>query len=95
MAAFLRVLNADENLREAIQLLEYAAQLGKPSARRTDARLAKAQIRDAIEVLHGGHLHGHDVVPQLKRALRMIRMRQYQRVALMLQKLRDKMIIRS
>jgi len=71
VAAFLRVLNADENLRSAGELIGHTLHLAQRRARRIDLKLARAEMTDAIEVLDGGNLHFSDVVPQLKRARQM------------------------
>lgn len=68
VAAFLRVLNADENLRSAIELIDHAEQLTRRRDRHTNLKIARAEITDAIEVLDGGNLHFSDVSPRLKRA---------------------------
>lgn len=68
VAAFLRVLNADENARSAIQLIDQAAQLDRRKYQIIDLHLARSEIEDAIEVLEGGRLHSDDVVPLFKQA---------------------------
>ena len=96
VAAFLRVLNADENLRSAIQLVDYASRSSSFRNSRINARLAKAQIRDAIEVLRAAHLHASDVVPLLKKVQHIIiRKRDYARAETMLTQARDMMIVRQ
>lgn len=71
VAAFLRVLNADENLRSAIELIDQAEQLSRKRDRKTDLSLARGEISDAITVLEGGNLHFREVVPALKLARRL------------------------
>lgn len=73
VGAFMRVVNADDNLRIAIELITEARQLYRWRDRRTNLRLARAEIRDALEVLEGGHLHFDDAVPLIRRALRKTR----------------------
>ncbi len=68
VAAFMRVLNADENARSAIALIDQAGQLNRFKDRLTDLHLARSDIEDAIEVLEGGHLHFSDAVPLFKQA---------------------------
>jgi len=59
VAAFLRVLNALENIRQSIELLESGA--GKGFAERAEARelleRAVSETQDGIKVLDGGGLH--------------------------------------
>ena len=69
VAAFLRVLNADENARTAIELIDRAALLNRWRDRKTNLALARTEIMDAIEVLEGGKLHFADAVPVLRQAL--------------------------
>lgn len=56
VAAFLRVINALENIRESIALLEASTRQRARSAREARAR-AVEEIQDAIRVLEGGGLH--------------------------------------
>ncbi len=69
VAAFLRVLNALENIRESIELLESSA--GKGFAERNEARellkRAVGETQDSINVLHSGGLHP-EVVAHLQKA---------------------------
>lgn len=69
VAAFLRVLNALENIRSGRGRLESALRLGYFDRGRSDALLrnALADTRDAIRVLAGGGLHA-PAVPELERA---------------------------
>jgi len=61
VAAFLRVINALENIRSAIALEERALDLN-PSDEQLDLlELARADTVDAIDVLRGGGLHPHAV----------------------------------
>jgi hypothetical protein len=94
VAAFLRVLNADENIRSAIQLLEYTSRIGKRKHRKINARLAKEQIKDAISVLGAANLHTSDVIPVLKKSLRMIKKHKYINAINKLEDVREIMIVR-
>lgn len=51
VAAFVRVLNADENSRQAIELIEYAEQLTKKNDKELNINLAMSEIEDALRVL--------------------------------------------
>jgi hypothetical protein len=68
VAAFLRVLNALENIRESIELLESSA--GKRFAERKEARellkRAVSETQDSINVLDSGGLHPEAVAHLLK-----------------------------
>jgi hypothetical protein len=69
VAGFLRVINALENIRQALALLDTSAKdghFGRPRARRL-LRLARAETEDAIMVLAGGGLHP-EAVERLRRA---------------------------
>ena len=68
IGAFLRVLNADENARSAIALLDKALAFRKKGDKRVNLQLARAEIEDALEVLEGGRLHFDDAVPMFKKA---------------------------
>lgn len=68
IGAFLRVLNADENARSAIALLDKALGFRNKGDRRINLQLASAEIEDALEVLEGGRLHFDDAVPMFKKA---------------------------
>jgi mono/diheme cytochrome c family protein len=69
VAAFLRVLNALENIRSGRGSLESALRLGYFERRRADTLVRRALVDtgDAIEVLAGGGLHPQAVL-QLERA---------------------------
>ncbi len=71
VAAFLRVINALENIRETIALLEQSRAERREPARAT-LRLALAETDDAIQVLVGGGLHP-DAVGHLQEARRLAR----------------------
>ena len=75
IGAFLRIINADENARSAISLIDKAAQIRGRRASKHNLKLARAEIKDAIEVLEGGNLHFDDAIPQLKKAYRLSRWR--------------------
>lgn len=94
VAAFLRVLNADENIRSAIQLLDYAVQLDQYSDKKVNVRLAIAQIKDALEVLQAAHLHVNDAVPALRKSRDYIRNKKYSKAIKTLVSIRDMMIHR-
>jgi hypothetical protein len=68
IGAFLRVLNADENARSAIALLDKTLRFRKKGHQRVNLQLAAAEIEDALEVLEGGRLHFDDAVPMFKKA---------------------------
>lgn len=70
IAAFLRVLNALENIRNSIRLLNLARDfdLNRATARR-QIRIAQAETLDAIEVLRAGGLHAV-AIEQLEKALK-------------------------
>jgi hypothetical protein len=78
VAAFLRVVNALENIRQTIELLEPLASR-RYGERRGSVRVryqieqAVAETRDAIEVLEGAELHPESVV-LLRKALRLIKL---------------------
>ncbi len=96
VAAFLRVLNADENARQAIALLEQAQGVRRWRDARTNLRLARAEITDAIEVLKGAHLHVRDALPRLKRARRLARsLYKADKAIRLLKRAREDMIDRS
>ena len=72
VGAFLRVLNADENMRSAIELIDKAEWL-RWSDRKFNLALAKTEIIDAIQVLEGGNLHFDDAIPLLVRARSLVK----------------------
>jgi len=61
VAAFLRVINALENIRSAIALEERALDASSPEEEADLLNLARAESADAIQVLGGGGLHPHAV----------------------------------
>jgi len=94
VGAFLRVLNADENARSAIDLIERAQQLYKRHYQRINMNLAKSEIEDAIEVLQGGKLHFTDAVPLFREAMKLVKADRKQRAIDRLNAARDVMIER-
>ena len=71
VGAFMRVVNADDNARSAIDLIDRAQLLNHYSDRRQNLKIARTEIDDALEVLKGGRLHFADAVPLLKQAKRL------------------------
>lgn len=94
VGAFLRVINADENARQAIDLIERAQLLYRKKDRRTNLHLARAEIDDAIEVLEGAHLHVADAVPLLRRARADVGRSRLERAMKRLRRARRVMIVR-
>ncbi len=70
VAAFLRVINALENIRSAIELQRTARKAGCPKRIERLLKRASVELRDAISVLEGGGLHP-DAVRLLQRARRL------------------------
>ena len=72
VAAFLRVLNTLENIRQSLELLE--ASLQQPTAGKAQELLRRAirETEDSIQVLEGGGLHP-EAVAHLRRAHRLSR----------------------
>ncbi len=68
VGAFMRVVNADENARAAIVLIDKALQLSGVAPKKVNLRLALADVEDAIEVLECGKLHFDDAVPMFEEA---------------------------
>lgn len=60
IAAFLRVLNALENMRSAIEVGERGRTMARASDMRDLARLSRAEASDALEVLSQGALAGQN-----------------------------------
>lgn len=94
IGAFLRVLNADENARSAIDLVERARKLYL-KARATNVNLAISEIDDALEVLNAGNLHFDDAVPLFEKARTKISNRRFSGAIRKLQQARKAMIDRS
>lgn len=94
VSAFVRVLNADENSRLAIQLIEYAKMLRKRADKRINLSLAKSEIRDAIRVLNEGRIHHDDAILSYRRALRYLQKSKLSNAMSTLQQTREIMINR-
>ncbi len=95
IGAFLRVLNADENARSAIDLIQRARKLDDMSDRRTNLYLARTEIQDALEVLNGANLHFADAAPLFKKARKLIKRGRLKKAIKKLEQARDAMIDRS
>lgn len=94
VAAFVRILNADENGRQSIELLEYAKQLKVKKHKKLNVRLAKSEIRDALRVLKEGRLHFSDAVPLYRKALKQLRNSRLSEAIASIEEAREKMINR-
>lgn len=94
IGAFLRVVNADENARSAIDLLTRAKKL-RFRDRRTNNYLAVTEIEDALEVLEGANLHFADAVPMLRDAKQLVKWGRLNKAIKKLRAVRDVMIDRS
>jgi len=70
IAAFLRVINTLENIRQSIMLLESSLSVSSPEERKRLLQRAAAETGDSIRVLEGGGLHP-DAVAHLRDARRM------------------------
>lgn len=68
LAAFLRVLNAIENIRSASDYLARAGSASDPVVADERLSLADAEIVDAVEVLAASDVHVEDAVPLLTAA---------------------------
>jgi mono/diheme cytochrome c family protein len=70
VARFMRVMGADFNAESAITLLEKALQFrrNQKAHKRTNMKLAIAEIKDAVELLEAVQLHFSDAVPLFKKA---------------------------
>jgi mono/diheme cytochrome c family protein len=89
VAAFLRVINALENIREASALVEEAR---SPSHRADDSlRLSREEIQDGIDVLSGANLHA-DAVADLTEAKRSIEHSRYESALAALQRARSRIL---
>lgn len=95
VAAFIRVLNADENARSAIGLINNAKQLNRKKDRMVNISIAGSEIEDAMEVLRGGNLHYSDAIPMLSRALHKLKKNKLRKAAELLQQARGAMIVRN
>ena len=67
VAAFLRVINALENIRSSIDLEQRAKNAVSFDQAQELLKLSIAELEDAIDVLECGDLH-HDAVPRLREA---------------------------
>lgn len=97
VGAFVRVLNADENVRSAMLLIDQALDLPFHQwvNRRINIRIAQSEIDDAIQVLDGGNLHFDKVLPLLKQARKLsLSRRNNNRVIRKLEEVRSLMINR-
>lgn len=70
VAAFLRVINTLENIRQSIMLLETSLSVSSPEERKRLLERAASETGDSIRVLEGGGLHP-DAVAHLRDARRM------------------------
>jgi hypothetical protein len=70
IAAFLRVINTLENIRQSIMLLETSLSVSSHEERKRLLERAAGETRDSIRVLEGGGLHP-DAVAHLRDARRM------------------------
>jgi hypothetical protein len=105
VAAFLRVINALENIRQSIQLLEFAAVKNFLTAKAGKELLRRAivETRDSTMVLKGGDLHPEAVnyltgaIRQSKKALHSVFLKdRYVRAAIeMLQKARSELVLQT
>lgn len=94
VAAFVRVLNADENARQAMALVEQARGVYRNRDRRLNLRLARHEIEDAVRVLREGRLHAGDAIPLLEKADRKIQQERMNRAIQLLRQARTAMINR-
>jgi hypothetical protein len=70
IAAFLRVINTLENIRQSVMLLETSLSVSSPEERKRLLENAVSETADSIRVLEGGGLHP-DAVARLRDARRM------------------------
>lgn len=68
VAAFLRVINALENIRSSIQISDNALLAKNFGTAKKSLIVASAELDDAIQVLEEGNLHLEDAVPNLMNA---------------------------
>jgi cytochrome c peroxidase len=95
IAAFVRVLNADENTRSAIDLIDRAQQLNNRADTRININIAISEIEDAIMVLDAANLHFAVTIPRLEKAKRHLKDNSYDKAIRTLASVRDTMIIRE
>lgn len=74
VARFMRVMGADFNAESAITLLEKARRFrsDRKAYKRTNIRLALAEIEDAVELLEAVELHFDDAVPLFEDARKIL-----------------------
>lgn len=94
ISAFVRVLNADENARSAIDLIQRASELFRVKDVRINVNIAVSEIEDALMVLNAANLHFADAVPLFERALREVKGRRFNRAMASLNRARNAMINR-
>jgi len=92
VGAFIRVLNADENARSAIALINQAKRVSNRKDKLINLNIAKSEIKDAIEVLQGGNIHFADVQPLFKSAIHKINARKLSKAIQKIKMARDAMI---
>lgn len=75
VARFIRVMGADFNLESAITLIEKAREIAffRVKARKTNIKLARAELKDALELLEAVELHFADATPRIKDARAILR----------------------
>jgi len=95
VGAFLRVVNADENARSAMDLISRAQDLSSKSDRNINLYLAGTEVDDALEVLNGGNLHFADAVPMFEDAKALIKKGKMKETLKILKNVRKVMIDRS
>jgi len=95
VGAFLRVVNADENARSAMDLISRAQDLSSKSDRNINLYLAGTEVDDALEVLNGGNLHFADAVPMFEDAKALIKKGKMKEALKILKNVRKVMIDRS
>lgn len=68
LAAFLRVVNALDNIRAVTDLLDRAKLSGTVAGSQKLLHVAQADLEDAVQVLNESELHEEDAVPNLEEA---------------------------
>ncbi len=69
VGAFMRVINADENVRSAKQLIVNGFPLPFINQRTLNLKLCRSELEDALRVLREGRLHFSDAVPAIEATL--------------------------